>query len=213
MKRLIFTILLLAAFTKINAQVDVNLSLGLDARSSPSFKDYVNYVLASNQVTSFKTTASFSGSADFFVNKNFALGIEYNLQTDSYNAASDNGIGGAYEISYNFHRPSVLAYYVIPGDGYQFKLGGGIGYRYVSFKQQFMDTQNFTAKGFGLLGRAVGNTILANGFYALIGIDLRYDFPGELSNSTGAVTNPATQSKMNLNMLCIGIFLGLTFKI
>jgi|WetSurMetagenome_2_1015567.scaffolds.fasta_scaffold613657_1 hypothetical protein len=211
MKKIILAVVIFLTFGKVQAQFDVNLSMGLDVRSSPSFKDYVNYVMASKQVASFKTTGSFSGGIDYYIKNNFTIGVEYNLQMDSYNVSS--GAGGAYEISYNFHRPSILAYYVIPGNGYQFKFGGGVGYRYASLKQQLMDTQNFTSSGFGLLGRAVGNTILAKNFYALIGVDIRYDFAGDLTNSSETITNPATKSKVNLNMFSVGVFLGLTFKL
>jgi hypothetical protein len=213
MKKLIVVGIILFTFGKINAQWDVNLSMGLDFKSAPAFRDYVNYVMSSNQVSSFKSAISFSSGVDYLISNNFAVGVEYNLQLDSYNIASNNGVGGSYEISYSYHRPSVLAYYVVPGEGYQFKFGGGLGYRYAAMKQQLMDVENFTASGFGLLGRAIGNTMLGKNFYALVGVDIRYDFPGDLSNSTGTIINPSTDSKVNLNSFSVGVFLGITFKL
>lgn len=154
------------------AQWDFSASMGLDFKSMPSFRDYVNinFATANNQISSFKSAVSFSTEIDYKIAQNFALGVEYNLQLDSYLGSLSN-----YEISYGLHRPSLMAYYIIPGFGYQFKLGGGLGYRYALLKEKIITKTDYTSSGYGLVLKAEGNTILANHFYALIGGNLRYD--------------------------------------
>ncbi len=212
MKKLLLILFLISAAGKINAQWNFNVSMGLDFKSAPSFRDYVNYALASNQVASFKSAVAFGSEIDYLIKPNFALGVEYNLQIDSYNISSNTG-GGNSEISYVHHRPSVLAYYVVPGNGYQFKFGGGVGYRYVAFTQKLMSTENYSASGLGLLLRAAGNTLLSDHLYALIGADIRYDFPGDITRSGSPIVNPATGNNVNLNSFSIGIYLGLTYQL
>ena len=210
MKRYFFILLTLILCGKSAAQIDLSASMGLDLKASPSLRDYINANFSSpgNLYPSFKSAVSFSGEIDYSVQKDFQLGVEYNYQTDSY-----NGAGGVYQISYNLHRPSILAYYVVPGEGYQFKFGGGIGYRYTSVTQQIMAIEDYSASGFGLVLRAVGNTLLSKNLYALIGVDARYDFTGPVSNSNSTLMNNSTNSKVNLNSISIGVFLGLTYKI
>jgi len=213
MKRLMILFFVLASLSQISAQWDLNFAMGLDFKSSPSFRDYVNssYASPGNQVTTFKSSVGFETEADYKIQDNFAIGVEYNLQIDSYTTPIGNG--GVYEISYNQHRPSVIAYYVIPGNGYQFKFGGGLGYRYVALSEKVFTSTNYNASGVGFLMRAIGNTLLSKDFYALIGVDLRYDLPGKLSNGNKSLINNASGEKLNLNSISIGIYLGITLTL
>ena len=133
------------------------------------------------------------------------------MQVDSYN--SSFGTGGVYEISYNLHRPSLVAYYVVPGKSYQFKFGGGVGYRCLSLNERIYSSNDYTASGFGILVRAVGNTQLGENFYALLGTELRYDFLGEVSNGNQKLYNPTMSENLNMNSVSFGIFLGITYTL
>jgi len=211
MKKLLIIILLFLTYVSTQAQWDLNFSMGLDFKSSPSFRDYINanYATPGNQISSFKSSVGFAAEADYEISRSFEIGIEYNLQIDSYNTIY--GTGGAYEISYNHHRPSVIAYYVIPGEGYQFKFGGGLGCRYVTLNEKIITSSDYTASGIGFLIRAVGNTQLSKNFYALIGVDFRYDIPGEVSNGNRMIMNNVLGEKLNMNSISVGIYLGITF--
>lgn len=208
MKKYIFLLLTITATTNLFAQWDVSASMGLDFKSMPTFRDYINmnFSSANNQISSFKSAVAFGAEADYKLSKNFALGAEYNLQIDSY-----NGAGSTYEISYSFHRPSLIAYYIIPGVGYQFKLGGGVGYRSVSLSERIITETKYSASGFGLVLKAEGNTMLANHFYALIGGNFRYDSTGDVANGSQNIVNRSTGDKLNLNSISFGIYLGITF--
>ncbi|MBI3125669.1 MAG: hypothetical protein HYZ10_14835 [Ignavibacteriales bacterium] len=208
MRKYTLVILTLVTSSSLFAQWDVSASMGLDFKSMPTFRDYINinFSSAGNQISSFKSAVAFGTEADYKLSKNFALGVEYNLQIDSY-----NGNGSTYEISYSLHRPSLMAYYIIPGVGYQFKLGGGVGYRSVSLSERIITETKYTASGFGLVFKAEGNTMLANHFYALIGGNLRYDSTGDVANGSQKIVNNSTGDKLNLNSISFGIYLGITF--
>jgi hypothetical protein len=162
-----------------------------------------------NLVPSFKSSVSFVGEAGYKLSNSFEVGLEYNLLIDSYNTPF--GSGGAYEIAYNIHRPSVLAYYIIPGIGYKFKFGGGIGPRFVSLSEKINTSANYSANGYGLIVKAEGNTLLSKNFYALIGTNLRYDSTSDVANGQNSIVNHSTGEKLNLNAFSFGIYLGVSF--
>lgn len=197
--------------SQLYAQWDVSASMGLDFKSSPRFRDYINmnFAKGSDQIASFKSAISFSAEADYKLDNSLAMGIEYNLQIDSY--TTPVGAGGIYDISYSIHRPTVVAYYILPGQGYQFKFGGGVGYRYVNLSEKIFSSVDYTASGFGILIKAEGNTFLSKNLFALIGGNLRYDSIGELSDGSHKITNNSTGEDLNLSSVSIGIYLGLTF--
>lgn len=208
MNKFILLFFVLICTSVSSAQWNLSTSMGLDFKSMSSFRDYVNvnFASANNQVSSFKSAVAFSAEVDYKVSNNLAIGIEYNLQLDSYNATQSN-----YEISYVLHRPSLMAYYVIPGAGYQFKLGGGLGYRYASLEEKIFTKTDYSSNGIGVVLKAEGNTLLANHFYALIGGNLRYDKSIELSNGSQNIINKSNGEKLDLNSISFGIYLGVTF--
>lgn len=212
MKKLLFAVLFASAFLKLNAQWEVSASMGLDLKYSPSYRDYINFSFApsGDKLNSFTTAVDFSGEAGYLLSKNFQLGFEYSILIDSYNTSL--GPGGVYDISYVSHRPSLLAYYVLSGNGYKFKFGGGMGLRSVSLNEKIIDNTHYSTSGVGFVAKAEGNTLLGDNLYALIGIDLRYDFPGELSTSSGKkIVNFGTGENVNMNSLGVGIKLGITY--
>ena len=211
MKRIYLLIVFLFVVNNLSAQWQLSLSMGLDFKSSPAFRDYINtsFAFGSNRIPSFKSAVSFSGEVDYKLSETFALGLEENLQIDSYNATYNTG--GVYEISYIVNRPSLLAYYIVSGDGYQFKFGAGVGPRFVSLSEKINTSSNYSASGYGLVLKAEGNTLLSKNFYALIGTNLRYDISGDVSNNQNTIVNRSTGEKLNLNSISFGIYLGVTF--
>lgn len=208
MKKIFSLLVLFNSF--ILAQIDVSASMGLDFRSAPSFRDYVNTSFAlGNQISTFKSAVTFNFEIDYKFSKNLAIGIEYNTLIDSYNTPF--GIGGIYDISYNIIRPSLIAYYLIPGSGYQFKFGGGIGYRVVSLSETIISKNDYSSSGYGLIIKAEGNTLLSKDFYALIGLNFRYDAIGDIQNNGIYLVNKSTKENLNMNSISFGIYLGLTF--
>ena len=211
MKIICIAVILLISVNNISAQWDLSLSMGLDFKSSPSFRDYVNtsFAFGNHLIPSFKSAISFSGEADYKLSSTFAIGLEYDLLIDSYTAS--NGLSGVYEISYNIHRPSLIAYYIVPGSGYQFKFGGGVGPRFISLSEKIITSTDYSVKGYGFILKAEGNTLLSKNFYALVGANVRYDVTSDISNDQNTLINRSTGETLNLNAISFGIYLGLTF--
>lgn len=199
MKKLIIVFVFVSS--SIFAQIDITGGMGINMVYSSSFTDYVNNNFAqADQLPSFKSTGEFFIEADYNLKQNFQIGMEYSLSLFSYNTPL---LGASYEISYSHHKPSLLAYYVISGEGYKIKFGGGLGYRYVSLDERIIGTTNYSTSGFGLLLRIQGHTLLSGNLYANIGGDLRNDFLGEIQNPNG--------QKYNLNSLSAGVRLGISY--
>lgn len=211
MKRIYPLIIFLFVANNLSAQWQLSFSMGLDFKSSTAFRDYINtsFAFGSNRIPSFKSAISFSGEADYKLSETFALGLEENLQIDSYNATYSTG--GVYEVSYTMNRPSLLAYYIVSGESYQLKFGGGVGPRFVSLSEKINTSSDYSASGYGLVLKAEGNTQLSKNFYALIGTNLRYDVSGDISNNQNTIVNRSTGEKLNLNSISFGIYLGVTF--
>ena len=190
------------------AQWDLSVSMGLDFKSAPSFKDYINsnFALPNTKISSVKSSISFTGEIDYKLQPSLSLGLEYNQQIDSYNSI------GNYEISFVLHRPSLMCFYVLPGNGYQFKFGGGFGIRKLFLTERIQSTEKYTADGFGLVFKAKGNTKLSKDFYALISIDFRYEAIEDISNSTGTIYNNVLKENLNMNSFSFGIHLGVTYS-
>lgn len=211
MKRVGAIIIILIAANNLSAQWDISFSMGLDFKSSPSFRDYVNTNFSSgnNLIPSFKSAINFSGEADYKFSNTFALGFEYDLLIDSY--TNMIGLGGIYEISYNMKRPSILAYYLFPGNGYQLKIGGGVGLRFASLSERIIASSDYSANGYGFVFKAEGNTLLSKSFYALIGANIRYDVTEKVSNDQNTLINRSTGEALNLSAISFGIYLGISF--
>lgn len=211
MKKYLF-VLLFIPVTVINAQWDFSISMGLDFRSASSYRDYINsgFAPANDKLSTFSSAVNFTGEAGYQLTETFQLAVEYSLLIDSYNTSV--ATAGVYEISYIVHRPSLLAYYVINGNGYKFKFGGGVGPRFIALEEKIISSTDYSANGFGVILKADGNTLLGGNLYALIGLDLRYDTSGDLKTDDGLyIENFGNGEKVNLNALSIGIKLGIAY--
>ena len=213
MKKLVM-FLSLAAFGATAAQVDVSAGMGLNYFAAPSFTDYINANFAgASQLSTFQSSVEFLGEADYTLKKNYQVGLEYAMNIYSFN----NNLGGLgyYDISYNLHKPTVVAYYVIPGEGYKFKFGGGAGVRILSLNEKlpnYTNGEDYSSVGFGVVLKASGMTTLGGNLYALIDVELRYDFNGEPSDGGKKIFDNTIQSNVNLNSLSTGLVLGVAYS-
>ncbi len=184
------------------AQPDFSAGMGISFVTAPDLRDYINYNFGQgNQLATFNSVVEFFGEVDFPVNDNWDLGVEYAVNIFSYNTPIFGT--GIYEISYNQHMPSALIYYVVKGEGYKIKLGGGAGYRYVALDEKIIETVSYSSSGFGMLLRAQGLTLLSGNLYAYIGGDMRLDFPAEIVREQ--------TDNIKLNSLAFGVKLGVSY--
>ena len=217
MKNIVLLLLLVLFDVNIFAQVEIKGSMGINFLSIPSLTDYINQgdlTPPNRELGTFNSAVIFSGEIGTFINKDIEVSLEVPYQIYSY---TENIGLGQYELAYNLVSPSLLAYYVISGNGYNFKFGGGAGPRFVSLteKKKWQGTEvSFSSIGFGGLLRIEGNTVLSDNVYANIGLDLRYDLNGEPENGSGTkLTNVVQNEVVNMNTFSMGLRLGISYLI
>jgi hypothetical protein len=193
-----------------SSQVELSASMGIDFLNSPSMNDYINlnHAPASDRLADFNAAVIFSLEGGYFISDSYQFALETAYLINSYTRTD---LGGKYEISYGVLMPSLLNYYVIGGEGYNFKFGGGLGIRFVTADETSQGiTKTYTSTGYGFLLRAEGNTLLDGNIYAKIGAQLRYDLNGEPDNN-GDYLNDVSQEKVNFNTFSVGLSLGIAY--
>jgi hypothetical protein len=209
MKYLFTVITVLLITTQIPAQNELRAGMGINFGSTPSLKDYINQLAGYNEMGSFSSAVIFSAEYDRSISNTYDLGLEvaYLLSSETFNIST-----GQYDFSYHIIMPSITSYYVIRGEGYNFKFGGGVGIRLVSADESFPSSPsaiNFTSTGIGFILRVAGNTRLSDQFYVNISGNLRYDLNGDLN---GWEENHSTYyNQVNLNTFSAGVSLGITY--
>ena len=203
MKNKIIMITLFLFISKLMyAQFDVATGMGISFVYAPSLNDYLDLRSPGEEVPAFSSTAEFYGEIDYSIYEKYQIGFEYVYTLFDFSST----YAGNYNLSYTHHKPSVLAYYVVSGEGYKFKFGGGAGIRILSLTENISVDENFDAVGFGLLIRAQGHTKLGDSVYANIGSTLRTDYTGTPSNSTRNFHNDT-----NFNSFSVSVDIGISY--
>ena len=209
MKKVLVLIMFLIQFSVINAQVDIAGGMGISFVHTPSLNDYLANFSSSEEIPSFNSTVEFYIEGDYSLKPSFQLGLEYVYSLYSYNNSLQ---GFNYELNYQHYKPSILAYYVIPGKGYKIKFGGGAGIRILNLDQKIYGaTESFEAVGYGLLIRAQGHTTIGGNFYINIGATTRYDHPGVPENDNGELYNNILDEPVNINSLSFSVDIGISY--
>lgn len=210
-----FLTLLLFLFTSqlIFAQVDVAVGMGISLVRTVSLNDYINFNFATEEIPDFSTAAEFYGEIDYSITDNFQVGIEYVYNLWSYNGAT---LISSYNLEFVQLKPSLLGYYIISGEGYKFKFGGGMGVRGVQLAESIgvigTASQKFSVIGVGILGRVQAHTKLGGNFYANIGGTVRYDAPGDPTNDKDeTLLNRVIDETVDLNSFSISLNLGVSY--
>lgn len=203
MKKYILVFSLFISST-VFAQFEIGGGMGLNFFSAPDLGDYINSNFAStDEMGSFNTSADFFLEFGYQISDNYQIGIDYTFNIYSFNSIFQIG---KYDFELYQHKPSILAFYIITGEGYKFKLGGGLGLRIAQVEEKLLgDTQDYSTSGFGLLAKAQGDTKLGGNFYATISGEIRYDLPGEIT------TISEEQNTINLNSFGIALKLGTVY--
>jgi hypothetical protein len=194
------------------SQTEVRASMGIDFISSPSLTDYLNQTYASGQLNTFNSAIIFSFEADRFLNNNYQVGLELSYLLNSFNYNQDFNV---YNLSYYVIMPAILNYYVIQGQGYEFKFGGGIGVPFVIVDEKTIGIEystKYKSLGAALILRVDGNTILSDNIYVNLGGDLKYELNGKPNNGNLYLVNRVTGENVNFNFFSAGIHIGLTYR-
>lgn len=213
MKKLIFILLLFPVV--LSAQFDISAGMGINISAKSSLRDYINISFGSpeNEMKSFVTEVEFFAEADHPVSDKYNLALEYALSIYSY--TNSVGMFGIYDFSLVHHKPSLIGYYVLKGEGYKFKFGGGIGLRIAQGTEKIPNTISetvYTAVGLGVLGKFYGMTMLGDNLYAYIGGDIRVDMPGVPESNGIKLHYNAGNEEVNLNSISAGIKLGVVYS-
>ena len=191
---------------------ELSATMGIDFMSTPAFRDYINQnYVPGEEISDFNSAVQFTLKYGRLLNPNFMIAGEVGYQIFSYNNFS---ISGQYDISINTILPSFLAYYVIGGDGYNFKLGGGAGIKFLYITEKIPGDPNlyyYLASGFGLLLRGEGTTRIDGNLHAHIGADIRYDLAGKPEKRGENLSTIKTFEQVEFNSLIFGVRLGLSY--
>jgi len=211
-KKIILALLIFIAISSIKAQADVVGGMGISFIYNPSLNDYLEYTWADEEVQPFSSTVEFYGEVDYTISPKYQLGFEYVYSLYGYSSFKYNV---NYKLDYSHHKPSLLGYYVISGEGYKFKFGCGLGLRTVLLFESIGTTeagaQKFSTTGFGILGRIQGHTTLGGNFYANIGSTIRYDAPGEPANGENKLYDTLTNENVNINSFSVSVNIGFSY--
>ncbi|MCX6133376.1 MAG: hypothetical protein NTU47_06135 [Ignavibacteriales bacterium] len=202
-----------------NRFFDVTAGLGIAVHSTPLLANYINALAQpplDQRVDQFNSAAEFYVIPELQVSRDWSVGIEYSMLLKSYSIDSRSAYART-EIAYEVHMPSVLLHYLVFGDGFRLKFGGGAGYHFAKFDQSFPligAGETFRISGPGFKIDAVGNTKFDDTFYGSIGIDLRWDFLGALSRSAGASQVARSGPDLpKMNFFNAGVKFGVTFQL
>jgi hypothetical protein len=190
--------------------IQITGGLGVSAHADPSIINYINGLTEpapGQELSDFTTASEFFLVPEFQVSDEWSVGIEYSYLLKSYNVI------GSYQwdFSYYSQMTTLLAHYLVPGDGYWLKFGGGVGYALGNFKEQFVESgasESSKASGPAFKVEAVGNTKFDDHFWGSIGVDLRWVYAG---NFKGNLQSSASTPK--LDFFSAGIKFGVTVQL
>jgi hypothetical protein len=188
----------------------ITAGLGVGAHSDPTITNYINALTLptpDQKLSDFTSASEFFVTPELQVSEEWSVGLEYSYLVKSYN------IIGSYQwdFSYSAQMSTLLVHYLIPGDGYWLKFGGGAGYVFGDLSEQFAQTgasESSKASGPAFKLEAVGNTKFDEHFLGSIGVDLRWVHAGSFK---GGIVSTAPAPK--LDFFSAGVKFGVTFQL
>lgn len=209
--RFLMIFFLLASFSMAQNS-ELTATMGIDFMSTPSFRDYINQnYTPDEEMRDFNSAVQFTLKYGRMLSSDFMLAGEISYQIYSYNTFFSLG---QYDISTGNVMPSLLAYYVLSGDGFNFKLGAGGGLRLIYINEKLPGDANsidYLATGFGLMLRGEGTTRIDGNLHAHIGADIRYDSAGNPKKQSDGLSVNQSFEQVEFNSLIIGVRLGLSY--
>ncbi|NCQ19037.1 MAG: hypothetical protein COZ80_07740 [Ignavibacteria bacterium CG_4_8_14_3_um_filter_37_9] len=207
MKKIFFMVLV--SVISLQAQWEVRGSMGLNIVSMPDLKDYLNtnFFIGNDRLSDFTPAVETGIEVGYQLEEHFQVACELSYEYNSFSYPVINS-----SFAYNLLQPSLLGYYTVNGKGYQFKFGGGIGPRFIFASEPSIYTTallKYTSTGYGLVGKIDGITSLGGNYFAYIGVDLRYNNNGNLSDANGKEKiNNVTNTVLSLNSVSAGLKVG-----
>ena len=194
------------------SSLSVYAGMGVGLADAPGMVNYLNTLAdPSQQLQNFATAVIFFGGAALPVSDSWEAGLEYAYLFKSYTIPTYGA--GTYTVFYDLTMPTATAHYVIGGNGYFLKFGGGLGYTGGSVEQKssFYGTDTtYTSHGVGIKADAIGQTAFDEHLYAYISGALRWDLMGSPKDSRGDMLQNHGQSA-SLSLFAAELEFGLTY--
>jgi hypothetical protein len=189
---------------------DIAAGMGVKAISISDVINYINSFKPIERENNISIAPEFYISPEMQISENLGLKLEYSYLIRTFDETI--ATGGSYSFTIAVNSPTVILHYLVKGNGYYFKLGGGLGYRFGSFSQKLISTDELTysSKGVGLKVDVAGHTTLGGNLYAVIGAGLSADFMSDLKDDNGNyLTN--LNKKFSLGSVGAGLSFGLSY--
>lgn len=211
MKTILTVMLIILPFFAYG-QYDFRASMGLNMTSAPDLRDYINdNYSAGERIADFQAMVEFAGEAVYRLFPRAQAGVEITYSLNSYTSVL---LGGKYELSYSVISPTPVYYWYHEGAGYKFRLGGGLGPRFLSMKETkplINQGKSYNSTGAGLLLKGDAATALSRDIYAYISGDFRYD-SGGIPASDGE-TIKYKNDDLSYSAFSFGIKLGILYSL
>lgn len=193
--------------------VGVSAGMGISALSGPSVVDYINsasQAVSSEKVSEFVSATEFSFTPEVRVTEHWSVGVDYMFRIKSL---AVRGSGGQSQFEVSSHHVGFVVHYLIEGEGYLVRLGGGGAMASGSFSQALFGNpvfSDFSARGGSMKVEAVGDTKFDDHLYGTIGADMRWVFGQSYHNGSREVK--VGTLKAGLSSFALGLKLGILVR-
>jgi hypothetical protein len=200
---------------KYKKQVYFSFGMGISMSTTPSLNDYLIHYIPFNTKDSVKTFSvglEFFGGVEMQFSRRFSLKLDYSyfFKGNTYNYPPF-----IYDISFQIHQPVLMAFYIIPGKGFQLKLGGGIGYSFARLSNTVSGSEIiYHSRGPGFKTEFVFDAQLSKRLGSYLSGFVMGNSLGNLKDSNDNILqDPLTKANVNLNDFGLGLRLGMSIKI
>jgi hypothetical protein len=192
--------------------VSISAGFGVSWISAPRIVDYIDALeLQSALLSRYTSAVHVCASVAWRAGRTWDLELEDAYLTKSYTFPQE--IGAEASASYGLQTPMLLANYLFLGDRSVLKLGGGAGYTYGFYQDDyFWGSGYWTSGGLCLKLQCEGHISFDDHFYSYLSGELRKSFMSDLHDAGGALLlNPHTKEPVNLSFFSAGITFGFTY--
>jgi hypothetical protein len=196
-----------APLTKIDSKFDIAAGMGIKAITCMDVTDYLNSFPVVDKENNFSTAAEFFISPELEISEGLGIKLEYSYLIKSFDKLISSG---KLALSYEIHSPTIMAQYLIKGEGYFLKFGGGLGYYFGILNQKYTYiNDNYYSNGIGFKINADGHTTLGGNLFAIISVNIHGGFLGELKSKNDMPID--SRKKVTLGFLGAGLNFGLAY--
>ena len=194
--------------------IGLSAGMGISALSAPSTVDYINgasQAASADKVSEFFSVTEFTLTPEVRIAERWSAGIDYMFRIKS---ASVRGGGGQSQFELSSHHLGLVAHYLIEGESYLVRLGGGGALVVGRFSQALFGNpvfSDFSARGGSIKIEAVGDTKFDDHLYGTIGVDMRWVF-GETYHDGSREVRVGT-NKAGISSFALGLKLGILVRL